>query len=77
MVYPWMNDVNDGSLAMDEGTTEKVSDFLPSETLCEREPSQGTLLHQSPCSSVVRAPDRRQRGHGFDCYISGTLTSLK
>lgn len=59
MVYPWMNDVNDGSLAMDEGTTEKVSEFLSSETLCEGEPSQATLLHKSPCSSVVRAPDRR------------------
>ena len=59
MAYPWMNDVNDGSLAMDEGTTEKVSEFLPNETLCEGEPSQATLLHKSPCSSVVRAPDRR------------------
>lgn len=27
-IHPWMNDVNDGCLAVGEGITEKVSEFL-------------------------------------------------
>ena len=34
---------------------------------CDNEPSKYDLAnHESPSSSVVRAPDQRTGGHGFD-----------
>mgnify|MGYP000093784559 CR=1 FL=1 len=52
-IHPWMNDANDGCVAVGEGITEKVSEFLvmysrnqthEPHTLCEEEPSQATWL---------------------------------